>query len=175
MLNCSFEQSQSSAPLHSAPLDPLAPRDASSPVLPVVHPLVVAGSETTPVPNPGVSVSSAVSPTCSAAAAALYPFSLASFQSMPDCSHHRSGTRVPRRRSATSQSPRIGRVAMNCVTVFCLRRTDVLALMTPASLRTPTRGGGKPTFCPSHGGAVVLSTAVLPCPGRRPGQTPSFW
>ena len=36
-------------------------------------------------------------------------------------------------------------------------------------------GGGRTTFCPSPGGAVVLSIAVLPCPGRRPGQTPPFW
>ena len=143
MLKCLFERSQSSAPLHYAPLGPLAPRDASSPVSPVFHPLMGAGSESAPAPDPGVSISSAVAPACSAAAAAaaFSPFSFASFQSLPDCSYHRCGTRVPRRRPATSQSPRIGRVAMNCAAVFCLRRTDVLALTTPAALRTPTGGG----------------------------------
>ena len=46
----------------------------------------------------------------------------------------------PPRCSVTSQSPRIGRVAMNCATVFYLRRTDVRARTIPASLVAPARG-----------------------------------
>ena len=50
------------------------------------------------------------------------------------------GTRVPPRRSVPSQRARIGRVATNCPTVFCLWRTDVLTLTVPASLIAPARG-----------------------------------
>ena len=45
----------------------------------------------------------------------------------------------------------------------------------PCLLENLRQGGGKPTFRPSHGVAVVLSNAVLPCPGRYPGQIPSSW
>ena len=38
----------------------------------------------------------------------------------------------------------------------------------------PPSGRGRTIFCPSPGGAAVLSAAVLPCPGRRPGQIPYF-
>ena len=50
------------------------------------------------------------------------------------------GPMSPPRRSVTSQSPRIGRVAMNCATVFCLWRTNVHAPTIPASLVAPARG-----------------------------------
>ena len=76
----------------------------------------------------------------SPAASALSFCSRASLQSIPGCSHHFWGTRVPPRRSVPSQSPRIGRVATNCATVFCLWRTDVLALTIPASFVAPARG-----------------------------------
>ena len=122
-----------STPLHSAPLEPLAPRDASSPVPVAVPPGVVSGYESA---SDTVSSGSALfSPSCAAA------FSLADFQSMPVCSHHLLGTRVPHRLSATSQSPRIGLVAINCATVFCLRRMDVLTLTTPASFKSSARDG----------------------------------
>ena len=122
---------KSSSPLHSAPLEPLAPRDASSPVPPAVTPGVVSGSE--PDSDPINSGSASFSPSCAAA------FSLADFQSMPVYSHHLRGTRVPRHLSATSQRPRIGLVAINCATVFYLRRIDVLTLTTPASFKAPAR------------------------------------
>ena len=148
------EQPQSSAPLHSSPLEPMAPSDASSPA---------------PVPDPGVSVSSAGAPACSAVAAALSPLSLASFQSIPDFSHHRCGTRVPRRRSTTSQSPRIGQVAMNCGTVFCLQRTNVLDLTTPASLVTPLQGGVNLLSVPP---TAFDRTNATPWEGRKVGLPP---
>ena len=158
----SSKQPQSSAPLHSSPMEPLDPSDASYPVLPVFHPLVGDGSEPAPVPNPGVSISSPGDPTCSAVAAAVYPFSLASFQYIPDCSHHRCGTRVPCCRSATSHNPRIGQVAMNCVTVLCLRGTNVLALTTPASLRTHARGGVGPLSVPPTAWHLSCQTPCYP-------------
>ena len=154
-----------STPLHSDPLDPLAPREASSPVPPVVPPGVGSGSESDSYPNPVISGSASFDPPCAAA------FSLADFQSMPVCSHHLRGTRVPRRLSATSHSSRIGLVAINCTTVFCLQRIDVLTLMTPDLLEPPPERG-KTIFHRSLDGAAVLSAALLLCPGRCPGQTP---
>ena len=120
-------------PLHSAPLNPLAPGDASSLVPPAVPPGVGSGSESDP--DPVISGSALFALPCAAA------LSLSDFQSMPVCSHHLRGTRVPRRLSATSQRPRIVLVAINCATVFCLRRIDVLTLTTPASFRAPAREG----------------------------------
>ena len=38
----------------------------------------------------------------------------------------------------------------------------------------PPSGRGRTIIRPSPGGAAVLSAAVLRCPGRRPGQIPSF-
>ena len=89
---------QSSAPLHSAPLDPLTPRDASSPVPPAVPPGVGSGSNSESDPDPVVSDAASFATSCAAAVAI---FSLASLQPIPGCSHHRCGTRVPRRLSAT--------------------------------------------------------------------------
>ena len=124
---------QSSAPLHSVPLEPLAPRDASSPVPPAVPPGVVSGSDSNS--DPVSAGSASFSPSWAAA------FSLVDSQSMPVCYHHLRGTRVPRRLSATSQSSRIGLVAINCATMFCLRRIDVLTLTTPTSFKAPARDG----------------------------------
>ena len=123
----------SSALLHSAPLEPLAPRDASSPVPPAVPPGVVYGSKSDS--DPVSSGSASFSPFCSAV------FSLAEFQPMPVCYQHLFETCAPRRLSATSQSPRIGPVAVNCATVFCLRRIDVLTLTAPAFFKAPARDG----------------------------------
>ena len=39
----------------------------------------------------------------------------------------------------------------------------------------PPSGRGRTIFRPSLGGAAVMSAAVLPFPGRRPGQIPFFW
>ena len=50
------------------------------------------------------------------------------------------GPVYPPRRSVPSQRDIIGRVATNCATVFCLRRTDVLTLTIPASFIDPARG-----------------------------------
>ena len=124
---------QSSAPLHSGPLDPLAPKDASSVVPPAIPPGVVSVSESDS--DPVSSGSASFSPSCAAA------LSLADFQSMPVCYHHLCGTRVPRRLSTTSQRPIIGLVAINCATVFCLRRINVLTLTTPTSFIAPARDG----------------------------------
>ena len=131
----SLPDSQSSAPLHSTPLEPLAPRDASSPVLPAAPPSVaVLESESEPV-NSGSSAIASSSPFFVAAA------SLAAFQSIPVFYHHLLGTRVPGRLSVTSHRPRISRVAINCATVFYLRRIDVLIRTTPASFSAPARSG----------------------------------
>ena len=125
-------------PLRSTPLNwscLLAPRDASSPVPPTVPPGVAAsGSESEPVKS-GSAASASLSPSFAAA------FSLAAFQSIPVCSHYIIGTCVPGCLSATSHRPRIGRVAINCATVFCLRMIDVLIRTTPASFITPSRDG----------------------------------
>ena len=106
-----------STPLHSAPLELLAPRDSSSPV-PLTVPSVVSSSaldsESVNAFVPGS--------TASAAASAL---SLAPFQSIPVCSHHRLGTRAPGRLFAFSHRSRISRVAINCATVLCLWRIEV--------------------------------------------------
>ena len=105
---------------------------------PTVQPGVGDGSDSASDPDPGVSDAASFAPAYAAAAAA---FSLANLQSITNCSHHGCGTRAPRRLSATSQSPIIGRVAINCATVFYLRRTDVLVLTTLASFRAPAREG----------------------------------
>ena len=94
-----------------------------------------SGSKSDPDPDPVISGSASFAPPCAAT------FSLADFQSIPVCYHHLRGTRLPRRLLANSQSPRIGLVAINCATVFCLQRIDVLTLTTPASFRAPAREG----------------------------------
>ena len=120
--------------LRPAPLEPLAPRDASSPVPHAVPSGVsVSDSESNPV-NSG----SAASAASSSVAAAFY---LAPFQSIPVCSHYLLGTRAPGRLTAPSHRPRIGCVAINCVTVFCLRRIDVQIRSIPASFIAPSRDG----------------------------------
>ena len=106
----------------------------------------------------------AVASVCVCPAAAARSFcSRASLQSIPGCSHHRWGTRVPPRRSVPSHIPRIGRVAMNCATVFCLRRTDVLACTIPAYFVAPARGRSShfPPL-PRRGRRPVSRRATLP-------------
>ena len=77
----------------------------------------------------------------SVSAAATADFSRAPFKYTPVCSHHRLYTHAPGRRVACSHRSRIDRVAMNCVTVFCLQRIDVLIPTIPVSFITPANGG----------------------------------
>ena len=103
--------------------------DASSPV-PLTVPSVVwasaSDSESDNIFVPG-----------SVTSAAASAFSLAPFQSITVCSHHHLGTRAPGRQIAFSHRSRIGRVAINCATVFCLQRIEVQILMIPASFIAP--------------------------------------
>ena len=117
-----------STPLHSAPLDPLAPRDASSPVPHTAPSIASSDSESV----------TAYVPSSAAAASAL---SRATFQSTPVCSHHLQATRAPCRLVEFSHRSRIGRVAINCATVFCLRRIDVQIQTIPASFIAPASEG----------------------------------
>ena len=150
----------SSAPLHSAPLEPLAPSDSSSP-----DPFSESDNSVSSVVVVVPALSVAV---LSPAASALLLFSCASLQSIPVCSHHIWGTRVPPRLTVPSQSARIGRVATNCATVLCLLRTDVLALTIPASFIAPARG----RYChfpslPRRGSLPVSRLATLPWKASR--------
>ena len=150
----------SSAPLHSAPLKPLVPSDSSSP-----DPFSESDNSVSGVADV-VPAGSAV--VLSPAASVLSLFSRASLQSIPVCSHHLWGTRVPPRRSVPSQRARIGRFAKNCATVFCLRRTDVLALTIPASFVATVRG----RYChflslPRRGSLPVSHLATLPWKASR--------
>ena len=110
-----------------APLEPLAPRDASSPVPPAA-------------PS---GVSDPVN--CGSAASAIYSSSFAAafspdpFQSIPVCSHHLLVTRASGRLTAPSHRARIGCVAINCATVFCNRRIDVRIRTILASFISPAR------------------------------------
>ena len=117
--------------LRPAPLDPIAPRDASSPVPPTVPSIVssVSDSESVKAFVPG------------SAAYAASALSRAPFQSIPVCSHHRRDTRAPGRRVDFSHRSRIGRVAINCATVFCLRRIDVRIRTIIASFIAPANKG----------------------------------
>ena len=105
----------SSAPLHSALLDPLAPLDYSPPES-------ESDSNSEPV----------------AASAALF-FAPSKF--MPACSHHRRDTLAPGRRAYRSQRSRIGRVTIYCATVFFLLVTDFLIPLKPASPIASYNGG----------------------------------
>ena len=120
------EVQPSSALFLSAPLDPLAPWDSSSPLPPVA-------------PSGSSSVSKSASVSVSAAADAA--FSRATFSYIPVCSHDRRDTCAPGRRVAFSHRSRIGRVVMNCATVFCLWRIEVLIPTIPVSFIIPANGG----------------------------------
>ena len=114
------------------PLEPIAPRDASSPV-PLTVPSVLSSASNSESVNafvPG-----------SAASAATFALSLAPFQSIPICSHHRLGTCAPGRLFAFSHRFRIGRVAINCATLFFLRRIEVRIRTIPASFIAPSSDG----------------------------------
>ena len=145
------------------PLEPLAPSDSSSssPPDPVSESDDSVAGVVVAVPAVAVAVPSP-------AASAFSLRSRASLQSIPVCSHHLWGTRVPPRRSVPSQRARIGRVATNCTTVFCLRRTNVLTLMIPASFIAPARG----RYChfpslPLRGILPVSFLATLPWKASR--------
>ena len=114
-----------------APLDPLAPRDASPPVPPTVPSIASSASDSEYV-NAFVPVSSA------AAASAL---SRAPFQSIPVYYHHRQATHAHGRLVAFSHRSSIGRVTINCATVFCLRRIDVRIQTIPTSFIAPANEG----------------------------------
>ena len=88
-----------SAPLHSAPLEPLAPSDSSSP-----DPFSDSDNSVSGVVVVIPAVSVAV---LSPAASALSLFSRASLQHIPVCSHRLWGTRFPPRRSVPSQRARL--------------------------------------------------------------------
>ena len=106
---------QSSAPLHSAPLDPLAPLNSSSPE----------------------SESDFESESVAVSAALLFDPS----KSIPDCSHRRRDTLAPGRQVDRSQRSRIGHVAIYYVTIFCLLVTDLLIPSKPVSPIASYNGG----------------------------------
>ena len=108
------------------------PRYASSP-MPLAVPSVVWASA---LDSESVSVISG-----SAASSAASAFFLAPFQLIPVCPHHRLGTRAPSRLTAFSHRSRIGRVAINCATVFYLRRIKVRILTIPAYFIAPAGDG----------------------------------
>ena len=102
--------------LQPAPLELLAPRDASS-LVPLTVPSVALSSSDSESFNAFVPGSAA-----SAAASAL---SMAPFQTIPVCSYHRLGNCVPGRLFAFSHSSIIVCVAINFATIFYLRRIEV--------------------------------------------------
>ena len=75
------------------------------------------------------------------AASAASALSLAPFQSIPVYFHHRLATHAPGRLFAFSHRSRIGGVAINCATVFCLRRIEVGIRTIPASFIAPASDG----------------------------------
>ena len=87
--------------------------------------------------DPPGSSSESESASISVSIAATTAFSHSPFKSIPVYSHHRRDTRAPGRRVAFSHRSRIGRVAMNCTTVFCIRRIDVLIPTIPVSFIIP--------------------------------------
>ena len=121
------KKSRGSGILRPAPLEPLTPWDSYSSPLPPAAP---SGSS-----SDSESASVSISAAFSAA------FSHAPFRSIPVCSHHRRDTCAPGRRVAFLHRSRIGRVTMNCVTVFCLQRIDVLIPTNPVSFIIPANGG----------------------------------
>ena len=118
--------------LRPDPLEPLAPRDASSPI-PVTVPSVVSSVSDFESVNTFVPGS-----TTSAAASTL---SLSPFQSIPVFFHYRLGTRAPVRLFAFSHRSRIGRVAINCATLFFLWRIEVRIRKIPVSFIAPAIDG----------------------------------
>ena len=95
-------------PLHSAPLEPLAPLDSSLPK---------SESESDSVSN-YVSLSD--------------PLSFTPSKSMPACSHHRQDTLAPGRRVDRSQRPKIGCATIYCATMLCLLVTYFMIPSKPA-------------------------------------------
>ena len=114
----------SSAPIHSAPLDPLSPLDSSSP------PESLFDSKSD-------SASKSNSETVAASAALFF----APYKSMPACYHHHQDTLTPVCLVARSQRSIIGRVAIYCATVFYLLVTNFLIPLKPDSPIVSVRGG----------------------------------
>ena len=67
------------------------------------------------------------------------PFDFAVSQSISAWFHHLIGTLAPSLALAPSHRSRSVRVAMYCVTVFCLFAMDFLMSVSPASLMAPSR------------------------------------
>ena len=126
----------SSAPLHSAPLDPLAPRDYSSPPM-------------SPFDSPSDSSSDSVSDLVVDSAARFF----APSRSIPACSHHRRDTIAPGRQVAFSHRSRISRDAIYCDTVFCLRVIDSVSPLSPLPPLPPSEAGN-PSSRPSSSAAA---------------------
>ena len=105
----------SSAPLHSAPLDPLAPLNSS--------------------PTKAEPYSKSV------AYSASSDLFFAPSKSMPACSHHHRDTLTPSLRAERSQRSRIGCVALYFATVFCLLVMDFLIPVKPDSPIASSNGG----------------------------------
>ena len=140
-----------SAPLHSAPLEPLAPSDSSSPDPFSESDNSVSGIVVV-VPAVAVAV---ISP----AASALSLFSRASLQSIPVCSHHLWGTHVPppsfRPLTDYQNRPRCNKLRDRILSPEdrCPRSHY------PCVLCCSRQGGGTATSRPSLGVAVSPSTA----------------
>ena len=123
--------------LRPAPLESLAPRNSSS----LVPPAVPSGVSALDSESEPVNSSSAASAASTASSSVAAAFSLAPFESIPVFSHHLLATHAPGRLTAPSHRSRIGRVAINCATVFCLQRIDVQIRTIPASFIAPARDG----------------------------------
>ena len=99
----------------------------------------------------------------SVASAAASSLSLAPFQFIPVCSHHHLATRAAGSIYFFSHSSRIGQVVINCATVFCLWRIEVLIRMAPASFIAPTNDGlYQPPFLLRQACFLVSFCATLP-------------
>ena len=114
----------SSALLHSAPLYPLSLWDSSSPPKSSLY-------------STSNSSSDSVSDLVGDSAARFF----APSRSNLACSHHRQDTLAPGRQVACSHRSIIGRVAIYCATVLCLRVIDFRIPSSPDSPSASARGG----------------------------------
>ena len=117
-----------STPLHSAPLEPLAPLDSS-----YLH-----GSASEPNSDPDSNPESDPDSKTVTASAALF---FAPYKSMSACYHHHQYTLAPVRLLDRSQRSRIGCIAIYCAAAFCLVVTDFLIPSKPASPSASSTGG----------------------------------
>ena len=103
-------------PPHSIPLHSTRSLPETPPLLPSTR-LIPR-----PPPPPNLSLILSLSP---------LPVSLPPNKSITSCSHHHRDTLATGRRVAHSHRSRIGRVAIYCVTLFCLLVTDFLIVYSP--------------------------------------------